>query len=61
MTEIQKKQSCRMWKALFAVQGGITDVLMARFISETRDLSLKEHLVMRKVHAMMETSPQDSY
>lgn len=58
MAGIQKTQSYRMWRALFAVQGGITDVLLARFINETKNLSLKEHLVMRKVHIMMETAPQ---
>lgn len=58
MAAIQKKLSYQMWRALFTVQGGITDVLLARFISETKDLSLKEHMVMRKVHAMMETTPQ---
>lgn len=58
MREIPKTQSYRMWRALFAVQGGITDVLLARFISETKDLSLKEHMVMRKVHTMMEKTPQ---
>ena len=59
MEEIQKTQSYRMWRALFAVQGGITDVvLLARFINEAKDLSLKEHLVMRKVHTMMETAPK---
>ena len=47
-----------MWRALFAVQGGITDVLLARFINEAKDLSLKEHMVMRKVHTMMETAPK---
>ena len=58
MEEIQKTQSYRMWRALFAVQGGITDVLLARFINEAKDLSFKEHMVMRKVHTMMETTPQ---
>ena len=58
MEEIQKTQSYRMWRALFAVQGGITDVLLARFLNEAKDLSFKEHMVMRKVHTMMETTPQ---
>ncbi len=58
MEEIQKTQSYRMWRALFAVQGGITDVLLARFINEAKDLSLKEHMVMRKVHTMMEAAPK---
>lgn len=58
MEEIQKTQSYRMWRALFAVQGGITDVLLAHFINEAKDLSFKEHMVMRKVHTMMETTPQ---
>lgn len=58
MEEIQKTQSYRMWRALFAVQGGITDVLLARFINGAKDLSFKEHMVMRKVHTMMETTPQ---
>ena len=58
MEEIQQTQSYRMWRALFSVQGGITDVLLARFINEAKDLSLKEHLVMRQVHTMMETTPQ---
>lgn len=58
MTEMQKTLSYRMWRALFSVQGGITDVLLARFINETKDLSLKEHMVMRKVHTMMEAAPQ---
>lgn len=47
-----------MWRALFAVQGGITDVLLSRFINEAKDLSLKEHMVMRKVHTMMESAPK---
>lgn len=58
MADFQKTQTYRMWRALFAVQGGITDILLARFINETKDLSLKEHMVMRKVHTMMETAHQ---
>lgn len=48
----------RMWRALFAVYDGIHELLLRRFLQGPNDISMKQHLVVKKVCDMMETTPQ---
>lgn len=49
----------RFSRALFAVHSGIVDKLFQQFLKNGRDkdLSMKQHLVMKKVYEMMEKAP----
>ncbi len=48
----------RLSCALFTIHDGITDTLVSEFLSNEKDLSMKQHLVMTKVCNMMKTSPE---
>ncbi len=51
------KAAERLSCALFAIHDGITDTLVAEFLNNEKDLSMKQHLVMTKVCNMMKTAP----
>ncbi len=55
---IKETLEYRMWRALLTVADGIQDTVVREFLHGKKDVSLKQHMVMRKVCDMMSTQPK---
>lgn len=56
--DLKKTPEYRLWRAIFTVSDGIHDAVLRNFLQGNNDISMKQHLVMKKVCDMMETTPQ---
>ena len=56
--DLKKTPEYRLWRAIFTVSDGIHDAVLRNFLQGNNDISMKQHLVMKKVCVMMETTPQ---
>lgn len=51
-------QEYRMWKALFAVSDGIHEQILRKYLESGPDISMRHHMIMKKVWEMTEKCPE---
>lgn len=56
--DLKKTPEYRLWRAIFTVSDGIHDAVLRNFLQGSNDISMKQHMVMKKVCDMMEATPQ---
>lgn len=47
-----------MWRKLFAISDALKEAIIRKYLQSGRDVSLRHHIIMKKVCEMMEKTPE---